>query len=42
MFFVAGPFNGASAEARFASSKWTNTPTGVSSAMALTTKNLGI
>jgi hypothetical protein len=42
MFFVAGPFNGASAEARFASSKWTNTPTGVSSAMAVTTKNLGI
>jgi hypothetical protein len=41
MFFVAGPFNGASAEARFASSKWTNKPSGVSDSMALNTSNLG-
>ena len=41
MFFVAGPFNGASAEARFASSKWTNKPSGVTDSMALNTSNLG-
>ena len=41
MFFVAGPFNGASAEARFASSKWTNKPSGVTNSMALNTSNLG-
>jgi len=41
MFFVAGAFNGSSAEARFASSKWTNKPSGVTDSMALNTKNLG-
>lgn len=41
MFFVAGAFNGASAEARFASSKWTNKPSGVTDSMALNTSNLG-
>ena len=41
MFFVAGPFNGASGEARFASSKWTNKPSGVTDSMALNTSNLG-
>ena len=41
MFFVAGPFNGGSAEARFASSKWTNKPSGVTDSMALNTSNLG-
>ena len=41
MHFVAGGFNGGAGLARFASSKWTDTPTGVSSTMALNTKNLG-
>ena len=41
MFFVAGQFNGGSAEARFASSKWTNKPSGVTDSMALNTSNLG-
>ena len=40
MHFVAGGFNGGAGLARFASSQWTNTPTGVSSTMALNTKNL--
>ena len=41
MHFVAGGFNNGAGIARFASSQWTNTPTGVSSSMALNTKNLG-
>ena len=40
MHFVAGGFNGGAGIARFSSDQWTNTPTGVSSSMALTTKNL--
>ena len=41
MHFVAGGFNGGAGIARFASSQWTNTPTGVSSSMALNSTNLG-
>ena len=40
MHFVAGGFNGGAGIARFSSDQWTNTPTGVSSSMALTTTNL--
>ncbi len=38
--FVAGPFNGASCIARFASDEWTNIPSGVDSTMSLCAANL--
>ncbi len=38
--FVAGPFNGASCIARFASDEWTNAPSGVDSTMSLCADNL--
>jgi len=41
MHFVAGGFNGGAGIARFSSDQWTNTPTGVSSSMALNSRNLG-
>ena len=41
MHFVAGGFNGGAGIGRFASSQWTNKPTGVADTMALNTKNLG-
>ena len=38
--FVAGPFNGASCIARFASNEWTNAPSGVDDTMSLCAANL--
>ena len=38
--FVAGPFNGASCIARFASDQWTNAPSGVDATMSLCADNL--
>ena len=41
MHFVAGGFNGGAGIGRFASSQWTNKPSGVTDSMALNTSNLG-